>query len=140
MVLTDLTSEDTDRLANQWSVADELVQKTCRGARLQRSEADLPLLQHVIDSQVIAPSQTYELQCLGVALGYVLVSNVAGLAWAVVDDEYGRDPTIRYRQTTLQFNVLTLISKRVEQSEAVDVSALYRWLCDKVGALGDTVD
>lgn len=139
-MITAPTADDIDRLAKQWLVADRYVQEQCGGARLHRTEADLQLLQRVIDAQVIAPTQTYELQCLGIALGRVLAANVEGLDWAIVDDEYGRDPTIRYRQTTLQLNVLTVISKRVEKGEPVDVQQMYSGLCGKVSALKAGVD
>lgn len=139
-MIKDPTAEDIDQLAKQWLVADRYVQEQCGGARLQQTEADLPLLQQVIDAQAIAPSQTFELQCLGVAFGRVLASKVEGLDWAIVDDEYGRDPTLRYRQTTLQFNVLTMISKRVEQGKHVDVKGMYGHLRDEVNRLKAQVD
>jgi hypothetical protein len=45
----------------------------------------------------------------------------------MVMDEFGTDPTLRFKNTTLQVNVLTMISKRVERGERVDVSDLLRW-------------
>lgn len=139
-VLKDPTAEDIDQLAKQWWVADRYVQEQCGGARLRQTEADPLLLQQLIDAQAIGPSQTFELQCLGVAFGRVLASNVEGLDWAIVEDEYGRDPTIRYRQTTLQLNVLTMISRRVEQGEHVDVKEMYSRLRDQVNRLKFQVD
>jgi hypothetical protein len=139
-VITNPTADDIDRLAKQWLVADRYVREQCGGDRLQQTVGDLQFLQRVLDAQVIAPTQTFELQCLGVALGRVLAANVEGLEWAIVDDEYGRDPTIRYRGTTLQLNVLTMISKRVEQGERVDIQQMYGGLCGKVRALKDEVD
>ena len=44
----------------------------------------------------------------------------------MVADEYGTDPTLRFKETTLQINALTMISKRVERDEAVDLSELLR--------------
>lgn len=139
-MLTALTDEDVEQLARQWLVADRYVQEHCGGARLDQTEADLALLQQLIDSNAIAPTQTFELQCLGVALGRVLASNVADLDWAMVEDEYGRDPTLRFRQTSLQLNVLTMISKRIENGESVDVRKMYAFLRDKVAELKPTVD
>jgi len=42
----------------------------------------------------------------------------------MVTDEYGTDPTLRFKNTTIQINALTMISKRAEKDEAVDVSQL----------------
>jgi hypothetical protein len=49
------------------------------------------------------------------------------LPWATVTEEFGTDPTLRFKQTTLQVNPLTMISKRVERDEPVSV----QWLGDK---------
>jgi len=72
---------------------------------------------------VFKKSQTYELQCLGVAFGDVLASELP-LRWVMVTDEYGTDPTLRFKETTLQINALTMISKRVKRDEAVNLSEL----------------
>src|SRR5262245_54549396 len=96
MPLQDPVPEDLDRIAKQWLVADRLVSEHL-GETLDQSPSDLERLQKLLELAVVAPHQTYELQCLGIALGRVLVRNVSGLDWAVVEDEYGRDPTIRYR-------------------------------------------
>ena len=105
-MLSDPNEEDTKRLAEQWLVAFELV-KRHSGVELDQSLADLDRIHAVLELEVLAPTDSYELQCLGIALGCVLAHNVPGLDWAIVDDESGRDPTIRYRKTTLLINVLT---------------------------------
>jgi hypothetical protein len=139
-VISEATDEDFARLAEHWVVADRYVREQCGGQRLQRTEADLALLQSVIDAKVLAPSQTFELQCLGVAFGMIVTANVRGLNWAIVNDKYGRDPTIRYRQSTLQFNVLTMIYKRLERGEHADVRAMYIRLRDELNQLKAKVD
>lgn len=70
-------------------------------------------------------SQAYELQSLGVAFEDVLASEFS-LRWAMVTDEFGTDPTLRFKQTTVQINALTMISKRVEKDEPVNLSYLLR--------------
>jgi hypothetical protein len=44
----------------------------------------------------------------------------------MVTDEYGTDPTLRFKETTVQINALTMISKRVERDEAVNIFELLR--------------
>lgn len=139
MPLLDPGIEDLDRIAEQIAVADRLV-KEHLGEALDQSPEDLDRLQKLVERAVLAPQQTYELQCLGLALGRVLVRHVPGLGWAVIEDEYGRDPILRYRRTTLQFNVLTMISKRVEAGQKVDVRAMYDWTRSQVEGLKHTVD
>jgi hypothetical protein len=130
---------DLSRIDEQWTVADGLVQAH-GGQRLDRSLGDIDRLQALIERGVLTAAQTYELQCLGIALGQVLARNVAGLDWAVIEDEYGRDPTIRYRDTSFQVNVLTMISKRVESGQPVDVRGMYEWVRAQLKSLGTQVD
>jgi hypothetical protein len=99
------------------------VKRRYGGLSLTRAKADLPILQRLLDDHVFARTQTYELQSLGVAFGDVLASEL-GLRWMIVTDEYGTDPTLHLPKTTIQINALTMISKRVERGDAVDLSWL----------------
>jgi hypothetical protein len=65
---------------------------------------------------------------MGIALGDALVTEVPGLAWMQVSDEFGVDPVLRYRQTSLQIGVLTLLLKRAEQGEEIDIQHIANWL------------
>jgi uncharacterized protein DUF3806 len=133
------TGDDLSRIDEQWKVAGGLVREHV-GQGLDRSPCDIERLQTLIERGVLTGAHTYELQCLGIALGQVLARNVAGLDWAVIEDEYGRDPTIRYRDTSFQVNVLTLISKRVEAGQPVDVQGMYEWVRAQLKTLGSEVD
>ena len=53
----------------------------------------------------------------------------------VIEDEYGRDPALRDGKTSLKLFPLTIISKRVEEGEAVDPVALFKQICAKVDDL-----
>jgi hypothetical protein len=44
----------------------------------------------------------------------------------MVTDEYGTDPTLRFKNTTVQINALTMISKRIERGEEVNLTELLR--------------
>jgi Domain of unknown function (DUF3806) len=67
------------------------------------------------------------------AFGDVLATDLP-LHWAMVTDEYGTDLTLRLRDTSLQVNALTMISKRIERDESVDVSYLLRTTREHVEA------
>jgi Domain of unknown function (DUF3806) len=49
----------------------------------------------------------------------------------IVSDEHGCNPALRYRDTSVILYPLTMISKRVERGEAVDVFDMYNWLADQ---------
>ena len=79
-------------------------------------------------------TQTYELQCLGIAFGDVLASELP-LRWMMVTDEYGTDLTLRFKDTTVQVNAVTMIAKRVEKGEEVDVQTLLRMTGEQISKL-----
>ncbi|MBS1804313.1 MAG: DUF3806 domain-containing protein [Acidobacteria bacterium] len=87
--------------------------------------SDLANLQKLLDDDVFQRSQKYELQCLGVAFGDVLQSQLP-LHWVIITDEYGSDPTLRLGETSININALTMISKRIEQGEQVDLHQLLQ--------------
>ena len=123
---TELSREDNARLEQQRTVVLAAAKHRYGTVALTRTKTDLIILQKLIDEKVFNKSQSYELQCLGVAFGDVLASELP-LRWVMVTDEFGTDPTLRFRQMTVQVNALTLISKRVERGEPVSV----QWLLDK---------
>jgi hypothetical protein len=134
MRLESPNDDDLSRIAQQWMIARSIVAEVS-GQDLDQSLEDLKRIQHVLDQGALGPEQAYELQCLGIAFGRILISNIDGLDWAAIDDEYGRDPTIRYQETSLQLNVLTMISKRVEDGADVDVEHLFKWIKDHLQEL-----
>lgn len=122
---SDLSQQDRARLDQQRAIIAAAVKQRYGVPALSRSIADLGPLQRLIDDKVFAKTQTYELQSLGVAFGDVLASELP-LRWVMVTDEYGTDPTLRFKETTLQVSALTMISKRVESGEVVNLDYLLR--------------
>jgi len=133
------SESDANRLAKQWLFIDSLVSNHY-GASLDQSLEDLNFLQRLLDDNVLLKDQTWELQSLGVVMGRVLAHNHPNLDWWIIEDKNGRDPTIRYEKTTLRFNVLTMISKRIEKDESVDVRNMYDQTIKKLDELKDQVD
>jgi len=84
----------------------------------------LGLLRAIIDARLFGPTHTYELQCMGVVFGDVFVQ-VCGWEWRMVEDELGRDPCIKLPSSTIVIYPLTMISKRIEHGDSVDVFALF---------------
>jgi hypothetical protein len=84
----------------------------------------LGTLRALLQSHTFKASQTYELQSMGIVLGDVFVQDM-GFHWVMVKDEHGRDPAVKYKQTSVILYPMTMISKRVERGEPVDVFDLY---------------
>jgi hypothetical protein len=130
----ELSLTDSARLERQRAVVTAAVRRLHHGPSLTRTAADLPTLQRLLDEHAFAKTQTYELQCLGVAFGDVLASELS-LRWVMVTDGFGTDPTLRLGKTGIQINALTMISKRVEQGEAVDLKMLLQQTQDTLARI-----
>jgi hypothetical protein len=133
-----LSPEDGQQLDRQRSVVASAAKLRYGTTALTKTKADLPVLQKLIDDKAFNKHQTYELQCLGVVFGDVLATELP-LRWVMITDEYGTDPTLRYKQTSLTINALTMISKRIERGETVSLSELLRNTREEVSKLDKVV-
>ena len=106
---SELSHGDSERLDQQRALVAAAVQRRYGTAALSRTKRDLPILQRLIDDKVFKKSQTYELQSLGVVFGDVLARELP-LRWVMITDEYGTDPTLRFKNTSININALTMIS------------------------------
>jgi hypothetical protein len=127
----ELSESDKVRLDQQRALVAATAKQKYGTGSLTKTVADLPVLQRLIDDNVFTKTQTYELQSLGVAFGDVLASELP-LSWAMVTDEYGTDPTLRYKDKPVNINALTMISKRVERGEIVNLVQLLQTTRDQL--------
>jgi hypothetical protein len=94
----------------------------------------LHLLQVIVNSGWIQRDEADKLQCLGITFGDALVESLP-LEWVMVEDGYGRDPALRLSGSSALVFPLTMISKRVEKGESVDVLSLYDQICEQVSSI-----
>jgi len=127
----ELSDSDRVRLNQQRAIVAATAKQKYGTEGLTKTVADLPVLQRLIDDNAFNKTQTYELQSLGVAFGDVLASELP-LSWAMVTDEYGTDPTLRYKDKPVNINALTMISKRVERGEVVNLVQLLQITRDQL--------
>jgi hypothetical protein len=133
----ELSDSDRVRLDQQRAIVAAIAKQKYGTGSLTKTVADLPILQHLIDDSAFNKTQTYELQSLGVAFGDVLASELP-LRWVMVTDEYGTDLTLRFKATTVQINALTMISKRIEKDEKVNLSELLRITREQLARLSES--
>lgn len=91
----------------------------------------LRLLEAILENNWIEPEETLKLQCLGIIFGDAL-SQELGLDWVAVEDEYGRDPALSKPGTSILVFPQTSISKRIENSENVNVAELFEQACETI--------
>jgi hypothetical protein len=133
--ITPITAEERGMLALHVLRVDELAEAELDGRTLQNDETDLDLLQALLDGGTISQDDTHDLHCLGVVFGARVAAAVADVAWVMVEDAYGRDPALRYADTSLLAFPKAMIAKRVEDGEDVNVRELFVGLCCKLEEL-----
>lgn len=132
-VVTDLLAEDRQRLDDQRVVIRDAVADS---AAFEKSSARhrLRFLDKLLRTQHFDRDQTYELQSMGIVLGDAL-ADALDLKWVMVDDRHGRDPALLLPGTTVLLFPLTMISKRAEAGQTVDVVALFTAVLDQFEAI-----
>jgi len=130
------TASDIDRIAKQLIHAESIVIDIA-GRAFDGSRADLSAIQSVLDVGAVERDATYTLQSLGMAFGKVFFEQHRGFDWWMVEDEYGRDPAIRFGQTLLLAFPQMMISKRIEDGEHVDVEDLFELLSRRLVELSE---
>ena len=123
-----LTDDDLERLEGQRAVVTHYLDDDGL-AKYTTVAGKLGTLQALLNADVFSPEQTYELQSMGIVFGDVFVQDM-GFHWIIVEDDYGRDPAVKFRDTSVLLFPLTMISKRIEQGETIDVIDLYNGVAD----------
>lgn len=114
-------------IAKMWLLGSQ-ISEDVTGQKMDGSMQDIHRLQTIIDSGQIPVENTQELQSLGIVFGKVFVNETPDYDWWVVEDEYGKDACVRYKETTLLIFPQTMLSKRIEDGEQVDVAELFSGL------------
>ena len=108
-----LTADDSKRLEDQRTIVTRYLTEQSK-PEFETASGKLGTLRALLEAEAFQPDQTYELQSMGVVFGDVFVQDM-GFSWVVVEDEYGRDPALKYRETSVILFPLTMISQRVER-------------------------
>jgi len=96
-------------------------------------EADLDLLQTLLDRRLVRPEQTRELQAMGIVLGDLLAAEF-DLHWVVYEDNIGRSRALRFEDTDFVVFPVTMISRRREVGDETPVADIYGKAADIVRA------
>ncbi len=122
--ISELSKADQERLCGQRAVVEGYLADEESRENFRTVAGKLGTIRAMLLGNVFKKYQTYELQCLGIVLGDVFVQDM-GMEWIIVEDENGRDTAIRLPDTTIILFPMTMISKRIELGEQVDVFELY---------------
>ena len=126
-----LTEKDLYTLDAKREVVRSYIDLETSEAIFSTPEGKMQAIDSILGAGIIAKEDTARLECLGTILGDVFVDDL-GFHWVVVDDEIGRDFAIMYKETGVVVYPLTLISKRIQKGDTVDVYSLYHGLVKQV--------
>lgn len=127
-IISELTDEDENRLEEQRKIIKQYLDENSL-EKFKTPAGKLGTLRALLKAKVFSAEQIYELQSMGAVLGDVFVQDI-GFHWVMVEDEHGRDPAIRFEDTSIIAFPLTMISKRIERGEEVDVFDLYNGIAE----------
>ena len=132
--VTGLTPKDEELLTKQRAVLEKYLGDDHSKQNYKTAAGKLGLLRALIEQRIFKPTQTYELQSMGVVLGDAFVQELK-MEWVIVEDSQGRDPAVRVPKTSIIIYPLTMISKRIEKGENVDVFQLFNGVADHIEKL-----
>lgn len=132
------SAEDLNRVAKQIADVLQIARDHFGEVAFTHSERDLEILQRILDNRILDATDKQELQSLGLVFGDVLARK-ADLRWVTVQDALGRDPALQFRNTSLILFPLTMISKRVEDGQHVDVADLMKSMEKEVANLKEEI-
>jgi Domain of unknown function (DUF3806) len=129
-----LTEDDKKRLRDQRAVVERYLRDEDSKRKYRTAPGKLGTIRAVLKAGALKPEQTYELRCLGTVLGDAFVQEL-GMEWVIAEDEHGRDPAVRLPGTSILAFPLTMISKRMERGDTVDVFDLFNGVAAQVEKL-----
>lgn len=130
--VSDLTAIDRQYMDTQRELANDLTLRNY-GSRCCRSRVDLNALQRLLNDRIVAPTQTRELQAMGVVLGDLLAQEL-GMQWVVYEDINGRSRALRLGATENYLFPVTMISRRYEAGDLTPVVDVYQKAVDAIEA------
>lgn len=113
-----------DYIARMWLLGSQISEQIT-GHKMDASMSDLGRLQTIVDSAQIPIDSTQELESLGIVFGKVFVNATANYDWWIMEDEYGKDVCIRYKETSLLIFPQTMLSKRIEDGAVLNMIDLF---------------
>jgi hypothetical protein len=129
-----LTYLELRALDEQRAVIQETFVSNFGAYSLPRLRSDLAALQSLVDSVTWSPEQEYEWSCAGVVFGDVIALEL-GLEWIAQCDEYGVEPALNLKETSITLFPRSMLIKRVEKGEQPDLAHLFEMLAKNIEEL-----
>ena len=129
-----LTPREAADLEQQREIVADVLREQYDTYSLPCLKSDFGSLQRLLDDRLFTPDQAHEWCCVGVVFGDVLASEL-GLEWITCNDEFGVEAALRYGETSVLVFPRTMILKRLERGESVDLGTLFDALSEGIEEL-----
>jgi hypothetical protein len=129
-----LTKLEANGLDEQREVVCDVLRERYGIYQAPKLRSDLAMLQNLVGDPVFSPEQKYEWQCVGVVFGDVVAAEL-GLEWIMQFDEYGAEPALNLAGTSITLFPRTMILKRIENGEEMDLAFVLEKLAESVKQL-----
>lgn len=130
--ITPLSALDRQYMDRQRETVTELTLRHY-GGRCCRREAELDLLQRLMDDRIVREDDTETLQGMGILMGDLLAEEL-DLHWVVYEDARGRSRALQLDETDNFLFPATMISRRYESGDRTPVSTIYRKAAEAINA------
>jgi hypothetical protein len=131
----ELGQNEVDWLAAQRGKAEALLDDGSRAA-YQDIPGKLGLIRAILEAKALTAGQTFELQGLGIILGDALAARL-GMKWRMMEDNHGTSPCLVLAGTSIILFPQTMISKRIERGETIDILPFFNGIVAKIEELRD---
>lgn len=121
----ELSPLDHQYMAQQRELLEDISRRHLGRGFSGERDSDLDLLQTLLDKRLVQPTQTRELQAMGVIMGELLAEEL-GMHWVIYEDAQGRSRALRYADTDNFLFPMTMISRRVEAGSTTPVTDIYQ--------------
>lgn len=125
---------DVTRIAGMLVDAEDAI-RGVTGAGLDGTREDLKRIDAVLRSGRVQREARWILEGLGIAFGRVFVAETPGFDWWIYRDSEGRDPCVRLGESPLALFPHSMLAKRIENGETVDVEKLFDCLSRRVAEI-----
>jgi hypothetical protein len=131
--IRELSREEIDWLAAQRGKAEALLDDSAR-AVYRNTPGKLGFIRAILEAKAFRPDQTFELQGLGLILGDALAARL-GMEWKMMEDKDGTTPCLVLNGTSIILYPQTMISKRIERGESIDILPFFNGIVAKIEEL-----
>ncbi|NDV67165.1 DUF3805 domain-containing protein [Bacteroides sp. 224] len=113
----------------EWTV--EVMKKQLK-KDFQATEDDVIKIQQLIDNNIFTPKQKDAWVALGIAICIILANEVEGMEWMTLIDGNREAPVLKYKDSEIVVDPLSLIWSKIKRGQPCDVASEYKRILESL--------